>query len=579
MTRATTAAAVAPLLLELARATRARQFHPASHPSARGPLRRASISWLDALAESGELRIDLGTDGFALLDGTQVDALGLRELWQLLRAHGVRELRAMPGLDRSEFESFVELIGRRSGAPFDEQLAECRVEHLQARVDAPVEAPLAATRSEPEPAQSEAEQFESEPAQLEAEPVQPEQRADEPAQLESARIQPAPEPGSAAAPAETADPEEAEPEATGALPISAPSGSASADTAVEANAAALEVELPLQAPELTRLLEELEGCDDCGPYRIVANRIQAELNRLLAARNYPDAYRAALAYTGHAAEAGSRTEETRAEALAQLRPLQANSELIRFVIDEARLGAACARVDAIRVLTSLGQPAVVCLLRQRESSSAEAMEDAASILIAMGDGAFPAIVEELDSANPIRVKRAIVLLGDLQNPRGVPYLGQLIHHATPHIAREAAQSLGRIGDDRALQILISALQREDALAILAANCLSRCNGLTALRALIGVAREKSGRTEPVRIEAIRGIGRVGNRVAVPVLCEILAQKRMFSRGHARALRIAAATALGLLGGDEATNSLQTYARRGNGSVRQACSDALRTLTT
>ncbi len=474
---------MAPLLLELARATRARRFYPATHPTVQGALKRSALAWRDALERHGELRVNLRPGGFELADGTPIEALGCEELADLLHERGVSGFASTPGLDLRQLAAFGDLLNGDT----DTSLARLLVEHDVTRLRV-IERP--------------------------PEPVRP-----------------------------------------------APQGHEVSDATLE----------------LLRLIAELERCDEVGSYRMVARRMRGVLERLAAVKNHVDAYRAALVYCRHASEGPGLPGELREEARTQLQELISAEDMIRFVIEKASTASTLTSVQAVHVLTCAGPAAVGALLEEHGRSDADERKQLVSILIAMGDEAFPALIEELGSDNSRRVRRAAMLLGDVQNPRGVEYLSQLLHQRDPNVRREAARSLLRIGTDRAILTLVEALGSDEPTAQVAAGCLGATRNRTALRALSAAVPEAGGRPDAVRLEAIRGLGRIGHESAAPCLSAVLKRGGLFRRSEGRELRLAAAHALGRIGGSEATAALRAAARRGDPAVREACEQALEQL--
>lgn len=474
---------VAPLLLELARAARARRFYPAAHPTVQGALKRSAVAWREALRE-GELRVDVGPEGFRLESGDPIEALGCEELSALLRERGVTGLAGAPGLDLRQLATFIDLLCADSRTPLATLLREHQVHCLRVT----------------------------------------------------------------------------ERTGTGAAPAQG--------TRREMSDATL---------ELLRLIAELERADEAGTYRMVARRMRAPLERLLEVKNHVDAYRAALVYCRHASDGPDLPGELREEARTCLRELISDEQMIRFVIDKASAGSSLTSVQAVQVLICAGPPAVSALLEEHGRRDTDERRQLVSILIAMGDQAFPAILEELSDDDPRRVRRAAMLLGDMQNPRGVDHLAKLLEEHDPNVRREAARSLLRIGSDRAILTLVDALGADEPTALVAAGCLGSTRHRTALRALTAAVPEAAGRPDGVRIEAIRGLGRIGHASAVPCLAAVVRAGGWFRRSESQELRVAAAHALGRIGGDEAEGALRQAARRGDPSVREACQQALRQL--
>ena len=170
-----------------------------------------------------------------------------------------------------------------------------------------------------------------------------------------------------------------------------------------------------------------------------------------------------------------------------------------------------------------------------------------------------------------------MLIGDMQHPRGVEFLAGLVHDADRLVSREAARSLLRIGNEPAILVLVGALSAREETALVAARCLGATRSRTALRALISAASEKGGHSEAVRLEAIRGLGRMGHDASVELLVTLLDSRGLLRRKTARPIRLAAAHALGRIGGVRASGALHANAGRGDPAVREACREALQVI--
>ncbi|MBW2281635.1 MAG: HEAT repeat domain-containing protein [Deltaproteobacteria bacterium] len=496
---------VGPLLLELARAARARRFYPAAHPTVQGAVKRTSVAWRDTLERRGSFEVRVRPDGFGLPDGTRIETLGCQELAGMLRGWGVSSLYAESGLDLRQVAAIVDLLNGNGGLPLPDLLQAHDVRHLRVTCNGA-----------------------------------------------------APEPESAHVP--TAEPVEPDP-----TPAATPTTATAADSRAPIRDGTL---------ELLRLIAELERCDEAGSYRMVSRRMRGVVDRLFENKDYVDAYRAALVYCRHASEGPGLPLEIRQEARSALRELGSNDGMLRFIVDKACASSALTSVQAVQVLRCMGSAVVAMLLEEIGRSRASERSKVVGILIAMGEEAFPVLVDELQSGDPSRVRRAAMLVGDMQNPRGVECLSGLIHDANTQVSREAARSLLRIGTDRAVLVLVSALSASEQTALVAASCLGASRSRTALRALISVASEPDGHTEAIRLEAIRGLGRIGRSAAVEPLAKLLDPGRRFRQKTPRAIRLASAHALGRIGGADACQALSTNTRRGDSAIREACRAAL-----
>jgi HEAT repeat protein len=327
------------------------------------------------------------------------------------------------------------------------------------------------------------------------------------------------------------------------------------------------------AAELSRALGELERCADLGSYKQAGMRVERAADVLVRAKSFALAYTAVQTLARHAQEP-DRDARQRAEAADRLGRALRSEEMLTFVIEQA-CSTGLGSVQAAQILVEVGAMGVPRLLERVASASGEVRQQAAAVLVAMAEHAFPLLVEELTSGDPVRVKRAARLLGEMQHPRGVEFVVAHLTYPDGLVQKEVARALVRIGTDQAIGALVAALDGEDATAEIAAAALGGSESRLALAALLRVSDPRAPHAALVRREAIRGLGRLQRPEAVPVLSAVLRRRAIFGRKRNRLLRVVAAQALGRIGGAEASALLHSLCQGGDPVVRQACLDSLR----
>jgi hypothetical protein len=491
--------AISPLLVELARLFRARQFYPSEHPAFREALERAAAAWGNALPALERVEVVLDGSGFHLPNGPPLHGAGLDELALELAGWRVSGLCFASGLTAEELEKFVDLLCSEG----------VHARRARGLADA----------------------------------------------LEGAGIR---NPG-VLSPG---------PEAGRGTTASTPSSG-------ESEQLDIDVERSQATAALVRALEELERCDSVADYNGRAVEVERQCDVLCRAKNVADAYRAVLCWTRHATDAGGRDGMIRTEASDRLARVLRGDRMLQFVVDQACGAVGVASVQATQVLIAVGPTVVPRVLEKLACVEGQHRAQAGSVLVAMGEQAFPALVDQLTSPEPGRVRRAARLLGEIQNPRGVEFLVEHLAYPDAMVKKEVARALVQIGTSRAMDALLTGL-RQPATAELAAAALGGAASSHATRvvqALIEVA-EDGDRELGIRREAIRSLGRLACPDAMPVLRRLLERRSLFGRKKCRTLRVVAAQSIGRIGGDEAFALLETYSRRGDAAVRDACRHAL-----
>ena len=484
---------LAPLVLDLARAMRARRAHPPDHPVVAEALARAALAWQAAASSGGPLELSPGAGRLEQGGGRPLEGAGAAELANELRARGVERLVLRGEPAPADLRVLVELLVR-------------------------------------------------EPAALGAE-------------------------GGAAAVLR----------ASGARGVEAFAATQKSDGPAAAEAAEANAFLGQHIAELVRLLAELERCDDIAGYNLIANKVEVCVDVLVRAKRLLDGYRAAIVYARHATTPGVRADALRREASERLRRLASSEGLLDAVVEQACVATGLASVQANQVLIAIGPPAVGALLRYCAAARDSSRERAAQTLIAMGDAALVAVVDELRSGVAERARRAARLLGEMQNPRGVEFLSDALRSDDVALAREAARALARIPTDSAVGALIAGLKLTPAIAETCAGCLGSVRQTQAARALGELLDLDRDVPDGLRRAAIRSLGRLASAEALNRLKRVLDHAPFLGRARFRALRVAAAQAIGQIGGPVAIQALAPHARRGDAEVRQACAEAARRI--
>ncbi len=503
---------VAPLLLELARAFRARQFYPSTHPAMRDALDRVSGLWIAALSRTSEIDLSFRQASFVLPDGVELRGPGIDTLAGELRVRRVRRLRVLPGVDPIEIAALVETLvidadALASLGGFQQALVEAGVRHVTTEDPKPDdETPISGPRY-PEP---------------------------EPQQLTTAEK----------------------------VDLAAPPAPSRAPMDSDGSVA------------LVRLLAELEVCEESGVYSELADGIASTVATLLRGGEQQEAYRALLVYTRHA-DQFQRRDEIRREARGRLRALVRDRTLLDFVLRQACETSGLRSVQAIQALICIGPSVVPQLLQRLYTSESKAHAQTTSVLIALGEQALPGVVDELAATEPERARRAARLLGEMQNPFGVDFLIEGLNTRDERVRREVARALARIGNERALRGLTETLHRTDIeLACIAATALGSARGSRAVAALSSCLDEKTLTNEEVRREAIRSLGRIGSDAGIPALVQVLAQGSLLHRRRFRERQLLAAQALSRISGPAARAALEKQRDTGSAEIRRTCEAAL-----
>jgi len=176
------------------------------------------------------------------------------------------------------------------------------------------------------------------------------------------------------------------------------------------------------------------------------------------------------------------------------------------------------------------------------------------------------------------VRNIVYILGRIGKEQALSYVQKAFNHEENRVRREAIQALGLIGGPKAIGLLVRALTDNDVrIRCMAAINLGKVGKKAGLIPLLEVVQSKDfNKREPVEIKAFfNAIGMVGSNEAVPVLQQLLGRKSWFGRGKSDEIHIGAANTLAVIGTPDAKAILEEGKNSKDESIREACTQALK----
>ena len=331
----------------------------------------------------------------------------------------------------------------------------------------------------------------------------------------------------------------------------------------------------LQSAELVDLLRELHDCEETTQYLELARRACQAAERSGESGRLEEAYRVMLVLSLHASQRGKRPDR-QADVAQDFLVSLAHGDRLEHLIDRACAPGGASSVRATQVLLQLGEEVVPALLGaavlERDPDRRGQMH---GVLIAMGEKTLPELLRAMDADDPELVRTAVRLAGESQNPGAIARLADLLTSSPDREAREeAAKALVRIGTPRAVELLVRAID-DPKVGDVAIYCLGACGSARPVEPLVQAMQTAidAGRLDRAR-EIIRALGRLGRAEAVPALAALLLRKSVLGRRKLREMKLAAATALAGLPGDEAVGALAQAARSRDPQLRRVAQTAL-----
>jgi hypothetical protein len=195
-----------------------------------------------------------------------------------------------------------------------------------------------------------------------------------------------------------------------------------------------------------------------------------------------------------------------------------------------------------------------------------------AILLAFGSVGRRTIERLKNSQNPAVRRTAIHLMRQFGGSESLPDLTELLDDNEPQVQRDAVRAILNIGTDAAFKILEQALTGGTKLsreAIMQSIGVMRDERATPLFAYILGHIDHRGTLAPVYLRAIESLGALRDPGGVAPLRDALHKGEWWAPRRTRALRTAAAAALGRIGTPDALAVLDEAVAQGPRGVRSA----------
>jgi HEAT repeat protein len=329
------------------------------------------------------------------------------------------------------------------------------------------------------------------------------------------------------------------------------------------------IEASPQADTLGALLGELAHCDSTASYLDLARRAITEAER---ARDAEATYRVLDAIAQHVESKEQRLGEVARSFLLSL----CTGDALRDLLERTARGDGAEQVRSAQILTLVGEPAAAAVLdRMPAYPELVQRERLVPLLLALGERAVPELMQRLARPEREIARSAAHILGMLQHPGAVPPLAELAAGADPVLREEAARALVRIGSEEAVSALASGLRGERSVAISAVQHLAGTASVKAV-APLGHALERALDAKDVDLakEILRALGRVGRPEANAIFGSVMHRKAGLTGRWLRDVKVAAASALATVPGDQAVALLAEALQARDEPLRKAAQRAL-----
>lgn len=208
-----------------------------------------------------------------------------------------------------------------------------------------------------------------------------------------------------------------------------------------------------------------------------------------------------------------------------------------------------------------------------ETPQANARRHLFNTLVKFGEGIRPRIEARIGDARWYVARQMVTILGEIGGEESIEPLDRAYHHSDVRVKKEVLKSLGRIPSVKSSQILLSAIRGGDkslkGQAIIAMGMLKDAAAINALGEL-ALKREPFSDNFLMKKEAVKALGIIGDKRAVPFLRKLIFKKVWFGKDAHEELKTLAVAALGKIGGKEAISAVNEVYKDSAGALYNTC---------
>ena len=240
------------------------------------------------------------------------------------------------------------------------------------------------------------------------------------------------------------------------------------------------------------------------------------------------------------------------------------------------------REGVMKALVSLKGKIVVWRLMDHlaEESDGQVRKSLAEVLIRQDLSAMPILFEYLSDSRWFVVRNAVAILGEIRREEATEHLQKSLEHRDVRVRRETIRALTKIGGSSATGVLLRTVvgndQEMSRQALLSLGAMKNATAVpTLVKAVKGMPNTPA--MADIKKDAIKALGEIGSREALPALVDIFNTKGFWRRALIDEIRAAAVSAIALIPNEETATILNSAANDKSEVVARAATKALKQL--
>jgi len=237
-------------------------------------------------------------------------------------------------------------------------------------------------------------------------------------------------------------------------------------------------------------------------------------------------------------------------------------------------------LDTIPVLLKIGDASLDMLLDlMADTDDLHTRKQIAFAIEKFGGQASAKICIRLSDERWFVIRNLVSLLGEVGAPEDIAYLEELLSHGDERVRKEVIRALGKIGGAEGAKLIVNHFDHFDRslhrTAVFSLGLLGEDMALPLLKTILN-RKGLLTSDEELRTEAAVALGKLKNIGAVPDLESLLISERLFQK-ESDSLRIAAAKSLMAIGGEDAEHAIKKGTQLKSPEVKNACEKLLKQI--
>lgn len=335
-----------------------------------------------------------------------------------------------------------------------------------------------------------------------------------------------------------------------------------------------------QVEESTKvLIQNLEKEKVLAIYSALATNLEKIAKQLISFKKYSPTIKIVKKFTQHASPASKRSREEQERAL-EARKGIADPSTIEALLTALK-GEALNLKEISFLLVALGERAVTPLIKALQAEqNLEVRRRVIPVLKGMRKKAVEPLRLALTDKRWYVLKDVVEILGDIGDESTVSSLILPLNHDYFKVRVETALALGKLGGQRAVELLTIALKdRDNLVREVAVTSLGNMGAVGALPALLKIIHRRRFLKKDITFQkkVIEALVKIDPKGTKPEIIGLLKKKPRLGRKKYDEIRICAVITLGRMGAQEALSELERAKKDKNERLRQAAEQAIKEI--